>query len=266
MNEPVLLRVLDGLIAVRDHVVLVGGTAHRLFPLHPLGAEPSHELLSTEDIDFAAPLELGHSGAGDLVASLAKVGFEEEVGGAERACHRYRFEGGRETVQFIAPLVGSGERRGGSPDRRLVFSGIVAEKLRHVDVLLRAPWRLRVDEHVSVLVADPVGFLVQKLLILPARSPAKRGKDVLYVFDTLSVFADRLDDLATAGEPTRAGLTVRQSKALHQSFARHFTELGDAAREAEVIARHQRADPPDARTIVRACRLGLSTLLPELGT
>ena len=74
MNEPVLLRVLDGLIAVRDHVVLVGGTAHRLFPLHPLGAEPSHELLSTEDIDFAAPLELGHSGAGDLVASEQAAG------------------------------------------------------------------------------------------------------------------------------------------------------------------------------------------------
>ena len=47
----------------------------------------------------------------------------------------------------------------------------------------------------SVLIANPVSYLAQKLLISAKRTPGARAKDILYIHDTLSLFARSLAEL-----------------------------------------------------------------------
>lgn len=137
MTEHALVCAMRALDKVKDSLVVVGGTAHRLFPQHPLGTDPGFALLTTEDVDVAAPLELQHDGSQALLERLTEAGFTEEVRGADEPAYIYTL-GGRDAacVQFLAHLAGSGTRRDGRRDRLLRFSGIHAEKLRHVDVLM----------------------------------------------------------------------------------------------------------------------------------
>lgn len=67
MSEHTLALALECLGDLSARWVVVGGTAHRMFPRHPLGQEPGFELLTTEDVDLAAPLELRHDGRRDLL-------------------------------------------------------------------------------------------------------------------------------------------------------------------------------------------------------
>ncbi|MFT5286631.1 MAG: hypothetical protein ACI8TQ_002801 [Planctomycetota bacterium] len=136
MNEQSLVRALNSLAPSNDHLIIVGGSAHRLFVLHPLGREPGFELLTTEDVDIAAPLELRFDKSQNLLSQLNEAGFVEEVRGADEPTYIYRSVDEQESyVQFIAPLKGSGIKRDGTKDRLLRFSGINAEKLQYVDLL-----------------------------------------------------------------------------------------------------------------------------------
>jgi hypothetical protein len=143
-NEPALERALDALDRYFPRLVIIGGTAHRLFPLHPLGSVPTHELLTTEDVDIAAPLELASDGSTTLIDALLAAGFDEEVRGASDPVYVYtlRCQPGA-YLQFLAPLHGSGETRKGKPDVRLEIGGVQAKKLREIDLLLHSPWTAR---------------------------------------------------------------------------------------------------------------------------
>lgn len=265
MTERVLGRALVALAAVRDRLVVVGGTAHRLFPLHELGREPGHQLLVTEDVDFAAPLELQHDGGRDLLDRLLHAGFEEEVRGADEPAYLYRLPGDDSAyLEFIADLVGSGTKRGGKRERSMLFSGIHAQKLRHVDVLLHAPWEVEVrfeGGDLRLRVANPVAFLTQKLLTLKARRPAKQSKDLLYIFDTLAIFADSLRELEKSAPDLVPDLPHKaRAKILRTATEICFTE-GPASRGAAAIAAEQRDRPPDSAQIVSACELGVRRVL-----
>ena len=273
MTERTLARALGALESVLDRVVVVGGTAHRLFPHHELGAAPGFELLVTEDVDVAAPLELGRDESRNLLERLEQAGFEEEVRGATDPAYVYRFREDREAyLQFIAQLRGDGRTRSGGRDRLLRFSGIQAEKLRHVDVLLHEPWRVSLraeDDSYDVLVANPVAYLLQKLLTLPDRG-SKRSKDLLYVFDTLTIFADSLSELAERAASLAPPLPAKSAKAVTRTAASLCFVETDVSREAARIAAAQRNRPPESRQIVRACELGLQQVLggvvPQLRT
>ncbi len=170
--------------------MIVGGSASRLFPHHPLGCDRGYELLTTEDLDIAMPLEVHVAGGVDLLANLTANGFVETTQGYPDPTSVYRAPHAADGyVQFIAPLFGSGVKRTGERDRLLHVSGIRAEKLRTVDVLLQDPWSLELELHarkVQVQVVNPVAYLLQKLLILDGRSPSKQAKDILYIYDTLA--------------------------------------------------------------------------------
>jgi len=76
-------------------------------------------------------------------------------------------------AEFLTPLQGSERRRDGSRNVTGRIGGIVAQTLRHLDVLLIAPWAVTVSQDngfavpvaAVVLVPNPVSFIVQKLLI-----------------------------------------------------------------------------------------------------
>jgi hypothetical protein len=46
-----------------------------------------------------------------------------------------------------------------------------------------------------VRIPNPVSFIAQKLLIQQDRRPEKRPQDLLYIHDTLELFAHRLPEL-----------------------------------------------------------------------
>jgi len=254
VTEEALLRAMSALEAVRDHLVVVGGTAHRLFPLHPLGRDPGFPLLATEDVDFAAPLGLQHDGSRALLNRLVEAGFDEQVRGAEAPSFIYPLRGPEHAyLQFIANSTGSGTKRSGDRDRLMRFSGIHAEKLRHVDLLLHATWDVRLSAEeiaIPVRVVNPSAYLVQKLLTLGERTPAKRAKDLLYVFDTLAIFAGTLGELGERAGTLLPVLSRAARKKIRRSAETHCFTNGATAYEASNIAQEQRRSPPTAAQVV----------------
>jgi len=224
--------------------------------------------LATEDVDLAAPLELQHDGSRRLLDRLLEAGFDEEVRGAEEPAFIYPLRGQeRAYLQFIANLTGSGTKRSGDRDRLMRFSGIHAEKLRHVDVLLHATWNVRLEaEGIArpVRVANPSAYLAQKLLTLEERPSAQRAKDLLYVFDTLAIFAESARQLGEQAETLVPPLSKKaRAKITRAAEAHCFTE-GTTAHEAANIARDQRQNPPTAAHIASACAFALPRVLPGL--
>ena len=81
---------------------------------------------------------------------------------------------------------------------RLLASGIVAQQLRYIELLLDHPWSIDFKSAgfaARIQIANPVSFLAQKVLIHKKRGRADRAKDILYMHDTLEVFGARLPEL-----------------------------------------------------------------------
>lgn len=134
-----------------------------------------------------------------MSVALREAGFREELGGefTPPATH-YRLGEADQGfyVEFLAPRPGSGFKRGGKRDATMAKAGVTAQKLRYVDLLLIHPWELMLDGRhdlpvtrpVTVLLANPVSFIVQKLLIQKDREVHKQAQGVLYIHDTLELF------------------------------------------------------------------------------
>ena len=101
-------------------------------------------------------------------------------------------------MEFLTPLVGGEFTRAGDRDVTTPIVGVSAQKLRHLDVLLVSPWSVTLPMRAAtqrVLIANPVSYLAQKLLISAKRTPGARAKDILYIHDTLSLFSRSLPEL-----------------------------------------------------------------------
>lgn len=253
------------------HLVVVGGWAHRLHRFHSLARRPAHLPLLTRDADLA--FDTAAALAGSMSAALEKAGFREELLGddAPPAAH-YHLEGADAGfyVEFLTPLTGSGLRRSGKVDATLSRAGITAQKLRHLDVLLVAPWTVEVGPRVGVLVArsldllvpNPTSFIVQKLLIHAIRRPDKRAHDLLYIHDTLELFGASLDPLrALWEERVRPALPPRTARKAVWVAAQLFREVTDTTREAARIPRDRHPAPEHLRA---ACHYGLEAVLGPL--
>src|SRR6266545_1669954 len=128
-------RLLDALRPWLGHLVVVGGWAHRLHRFHPLAHAPAHAPVRTKDADIAfsdsVPL------TGNIATALKAADFQEEfLGEHTPPVTQYRL--GEEDhgffAEFLAPLQGSGMKRNGQPDVTVVNAGVVAQKLRHLDL------------------------------------------------------------------------------------------------------------------------------------
>lgn len=283
MSERTLELALASLRSVLDRLVVVGGTAHRLFPMHPLANPLDAPLLTTEDVDFAAPLELEHDGSRELLARLTRAGFRESVGGVDPPVHTYHLdEPNGAYLQFIAPKRGPDRRRSGErASRTLRFSGLIAERLREVDLLMKQPWPLALTvegRSTQVLVVNPSAFLLQKLLLLgnPTRTQSlpddpiegsggtKRGKDLLYIYDTIGIFADELEALGAKAALPWDSLSTRLVRRAGRELSKLASSPTDVCREAAIIAASQRSDPPSPGRIAGVCHRGLEVVLRRI--
>jgi hypothetical protein len=263
-------RVILALAPYLDDVVFVGGWAQRLFRLHPLAASTAPAPLMTLDADIAAPIALSNRGR-TLRELLLGARFVENLSGSENPPKaKYQLDAaGSLCVEFITPLVGGGFRRDGTLDATAKILGVSAEKLRHVGLLLSCPWTVEltsadgygVGEHAfPVKICNPASYLAQKVLALPSRRPSKRGKDILYIHDTLLLFGAALDELRALWiadvRPQLAKKALAQVLGASEQF---FGDVTDHSREAAHVARGA-GRSISAGELAAACRLGLSQI------
>jgi hypothetical protein len=261
-------RLIQALRPWLGHLVIVGGWAHRLHRLHPLAGKPTYAPLRTRDVDVA--LSLHAPVAGDIRDALQRAGFERQFLGSDTPPVTHYGLGDDDAgfyAEFLVPLKGSELKRNGTADVTASKAGINVQKLRHLDLLLVAPWSVRIgpetevpfNEPIDILVANPVSFIVQKLLIHEKRKGSKKGQDVLYIHDTLELFGAALDELRMVWrDQVRPGMREKTAKRVEQSARALFEQVTDAIRESARIPQDRHLTPGVLRA---ACEYGLQEIV-----
>lgn len=150
-------RLIEALRPWLDDIVIAGGWAHRLHRHHPLAQVPDYAPLMTEDTDVALPTA-PRPGASDLRERLRAHGFQEQFFGDERPPVTH-YALGTEAhgfyVEFLTPLSGDDNKRDGTPDVTTRFGGVVAQKLRYLELLLVEPWSIELNPSVGFALHPP---------------------------------------------------------------------------------------------------------------
>ena len=165
-------QLVDALGPYLDRVVIVGGWAHRLFRNHPLAQALPYAPLMTRDTDVALPSGIAVDKE-NLRERLLSCGFHEEFLGDDRPPVTHYQLGDIDAgfyVEFLTPLVGSEFKRDETRKVTTTIAGVTAQKLRHLDVLLIAPWSVPLTSGASagqlpasIIIANPVSYIAQKL-------------------------------------------------------------------------------------------------------
>jgi hypothetical protein len=218
-------RLIEALDPWLGQVVIIGGWAHRLYRLHPMAQQLDYEPLGTLDTDVAVPSTLPATGEELRARLLAREFREELLGDMQPPAAHYRVQSGDESfyAEFLTPLQGSEINRGGRRDVTTRVSGVSAQKLRHLELLLQHPWEVLIAPHLGyptsegrrILVPNATAFLAQKILIHDRRNPDERAKDILYIHDTIETFGS---DLAALRELWEGSLRP----SLHSRAARRI--------------------------------------------
>ena len=247
-----------------DQVVVVGGWAHRLHRLHPSAQSLTYPPLVTLDADIAVPRRLPVQGQ-NIRQRLISSGFTEEFLGTDQppATHYHLSDvASGFYVEFLTPLVGGQYDREQRRNSTLRVGGVTSQQLRYIELLLHRPWTVELRKGTfsgRVQVANPVSFMVQKLLIHRRRRADDRAKDILYIHDTLQLFGSRLAELKNEWQGSLAPQipSGRQNK-LVQSPQTLFGEVCDDIRRAALISDERKISPEAIR---EACSYGLKQLL-----
>lgn len=210
---------------------------------------------------------------GDISKALASAGFKEKFNGDFKPpAARYALgdEANGFYAEFLTPLTGSGRKRNKQTrefedDATEVNGGVIAQKLRHLEVLLHAPWVVSIpaaesgigEEIAGLCVPNPMSFIVQKLLIRDLRAVDKRSQDVLYIHDALELFGASIDELVPIWKDLEGTLTDKQRKSIRNGVQQLFSEVNETLREAAAIPSDHRPEPED---MLRLCQFGFEEL------
>ena len=253
-------RLADALHPWLDAVVIVGGWAHRLYRIHPLAQPLDYESLGTFDTDIAVPSNLP-TASQEMRQRLLDNGFREELLGETEppVAHYYATTSDSGFyAEFLTPLIGGDVKRGGKRDATTRIAGVSVQKLRHLELLLKAPWEVTIGagngyptaELRRVLVPNAAAFLAQKVLIQKKRLTADRVKDILYIHDTIETFGGSLEAIREQWEskvkPTLHATAVRQVEYAGETY---FKEVNDTIREAARIAVGRHLSPEMVREV-----------------
>lgn len=237
-------KLVQALEPWRNQLVFIGGWGHRLHRLDPRANQPDYQPVFTRDTDLAfanrVPME------GDIKQSLFAHGFKEELSGDHRPPVAHYTLGDKDAgfyAEFLTPLVGSGRRRNGEADATVTQAGISAQKIRHLDVLLVDPWIISLGgtegiplpNRMDVLVANPLCFMVQKLLIQQYRPAHKKAQDILYIYDTIELFGALLGEFNSNWKACVAPSLGPLSEEVKKLGAETFAGVNDMIRDAARI-------------------------------
>jgi hypothetical protein len=261
-------QLVDALGPYLDRVVIVGGWAHRLFRNHPLAQTLPYAPLMTRDTDVALPTGIRFDQE-NLRERLLSRGFHEEFLGDDRPPVTHYRLGDHDAgfyVEFLTPLVGGEFRRDDTRNVTTTIAGVTAQKLRHLGVLLISPWSVPLTLAVQtgklparINIANPVSYIVQKLLVSGKRKPGERAKDVLYIHDTIELFAGSLPDLRQLwSDAVLPALGSRVEAKARQATRRLFSEVTDTVREAAMMAAGRSLSANGLREV---CQAGVTQIL-----
>jgi nucleotidyltransferase-like protein len=240
-------RLIDTLNPWLDQVVIIGGWAHRLYRLHPLAQPLDYEPLGTLDTDVAVPAQLPATGE-EIRQRLLDNGFREELMGKMQppaAHYHVATDDSGFYAEFLTPLIGGAIKRGGKRDATAQIAGVSAQKLRHLELLLDAPWEVMIApangyptaRAQQVHVPSAAAFLAQKILIHDKRDRADKAKDILYIHDTIETFGGNLPAIREGWETNvKPALQARASREVEGAAETHFQDVDDTIREAARIA------------------------------
>lgn len=258
-----LFRLIAALEPWLDQVVIVGGWAHQLFRLHPNAQQLDYLPLRTLDTDIAVPTDVPVRDE-NIRARLLNHGFTENFLGHDRPPATHYHLSGEKTgfyAEFLTPLIGAEHSRQGGRRATTEISGITSQQLRHIEILLHHPWNIRLRTKASeaaVRIANPVGFLAQKILIHGKRDREHRAKDILYMHDTLEIFGAKLEELhALWQDIVRPTLLNRHANQVCRASQHLFGSVTDDVRGAAAISAQRRLS---AEAIQLTCQYGFNEL------
>lgn len=248
-------------------LVYVGGWAHRIHRLDPRANKLEHQAVFTRDTDLAFA-SAAHM-EGDIKSALDKSGFKEELSGEFKppvAHYTLGEENQGFYAEFLTPLAGSGMKRNGQQDATLAKAGITAQKIRHLDILLVDPWVVKLgtdsgvplEKPLDIQVANPLAFMVQKFLIQHNRPPNKRAQDILYIHDTIDLFAGQLDAFRASWNEVIAPALGDSRVSVLKIYQSTFSRVTDDLRNAARIPQDRTLAPEE---IQMACQLAFEMIL-----
>jgi hypothetical protein len=260
-------RLIDSLSPWLEQVVIIGGWAHRLYRLHPSAQALDYPALTTLDTDVALPARLEVKEQ-DIHERLLANGFHEEFLGEDRPPATHYHLGGESSefyAEFLTPLVGSAYSRRGRSNATARIGGVSSQRLRYIELLLNSPWQVTLDQSTvlsatgqfRVRVANPVAFIVQKMLIYQKRSPLQRAKDILYIHDTLQTFGARLDELRAEWQDSVRPLLPAKGAHVADISATLFEAMSDPIRAAALMGVGRTLS---AEAIRETCAFGLGRI------
>ena len=266
-DQAAFAKLVETLSPWVQQLVFVGGWAHRLYRLHPMAETPVYQPLTTLDADVAFAERERFEGS--IKARLQEAGFEEQLTGHHQPPVSQYTLGEDEPsgfyAEFLTPLVGPSTTRDGKHLATLGKAGITAQRLRYLDLLLTSPWSVVLTPEwgattpLNLRVPNPVSFIVQKLLIHDDRPRDKKAQDLLYIHDTLELFAPELDNLAELwrGE-VRPSMPEKWAQRIMREKEALFGVLDDRIRDAAAIPQDRDLDPERMRAM---CAAALSEML-----
>jgi hypothetical protein len=228
-------------------VVIIGGWAHRLYRLDPRARRLDYPPVFTLDADVALASGLKVEKEGIRERLIARGFIEDRMGHDRPPATHYRLaeEGTEFYAEFLTALIGSEHRRDGTSNSTMTIAGVVSQKLRFIEILLKSPWTVTLDQSngfpfdvpIQVRIANPASFLAHKVLIEKKRTRARFPKDILYIHDTLETFGGRLQELNTEWKnEIRPLLSPKNVRQIENSAESLFREVTDFIREAAQIA------------------------------
>jgi hypothetical protein len=111
-----------------------------------------------------------------------------------------------------------------------------------------------------VQIANPVGFLAQKILIHGRRNRQDRAKDILYMHDTIETFAARINELRTEWANIRPEFHANSVRTVQRAASFVFGAVTDPIRAASRIVRGRALSPEAIR---ETCSLGFTGVFGE---
>ena len=265
--------LIESLTPWLDQVVIIGGWAHRLHRIHPAAQTLDYAPLTTLDADVALPIELKVEGQ-DIYQRLQANGFQAQFLGEHKppsTHYHLTAERGEFYAEFLTPLVGSAHERGGKSKGTTQLGGVVSQSLRHLELLLRAPWTVilsrasgfPLEGENSILVANPASFISQKILIQRKRNREERAKDTLYIHDTLETFGAGLATLqADWQEQIAPQLHTKARRQVEAARETLFGQVTDEVREASRMAQGRTLSPERIREV---CAFGIGQIFRSSG-
>jgi hypothetical protein len=220
--------------------------------------------LFTTDTDIAIPPDAVLPPR-QLLEQLRSNGFVEEFLGEDNPpVTHYRL--GKEDsgfyAEFLTPLFGGGDQRGKGTGSTVELGGVVAQRLRHLEILLIHPWSITVtspSRETAVSVPNAVAYIAQKLLVLRKRKPSERAKDLLYIHDTIELFGAVLEQLAALWQTAVRPRLDRNADEIQKLARTQFSQVTDDIRRASRVARASGRDL-DPEIIRLRCAVGLAAI------